>query len=288
MMAKYLPKFTIMNRLTDFEYEGKLIQVTSEGMYNLTQMCQANGKQVSDFLKLKSTKAYIQETAADAQIPLAEVLIVKSGGCQHWEQGTWGHKLVAIKLARWINVKFELWCDKNIFTLMSTGKVELQAKSLENGREILERQLAPTPPPELIDKLATGFGKRFGKLYEQRYYYQQVKRHYPFLAGHTPQSNETASLPTANALLTPTKIAEQLGWKYQTGSPNARKVNKVLEHLGYQEKISKQWSATDKAINANLCDRKPVETNSRTQKDQLLWSDKVIVILQEHSTIGAN
>jgi hypothetical protein len=59
-------------------------------------------------------------------------------------------------------------------------------------------------------------------------------------------------------------------------------VNKLLSGLGYQEKIQGQWSATKKAIAANLCDRKPVDTNSRTQKDQLLWSADIALVLKEH------
>ncbi|MEO1006385.1 MAG: transcriptional regulator, partial [Cyanobacteria bacterium J06638_38] len=82
---------------------------------------------------------------------------------------------------------------------------------------------------------------------------------------------------------TPTQLAAELGVKYSTGNPNPRKVNSLLEQLGYQVKIQGQWSATEKAIAAKLCDRKPVDTNSRTQKDQLLWSEDVIAVLSEHS-----
>jgi hypothetical protein len=95
--------------------------------------------------------------------------------------------------------------------------------------------------------------------------------------------NEFASLPTANALLTPTKIAAELGWLNGKGNPSPQLVNKKLAELGYQIKVGDMWSATDKATNADLCDRKPVETGSKTQKDQLLWSAKVIDILSEHS-----
>jgi hypothetical protein len=59
-------------------------------------------------------------------------------------------------------------------------------------------------------------------------------------------------------------------------------VNKLLAELGYQTKIDGTWSATDKAIGLNLCDRKPVDTGSPSQKDQLMWSVDIVAILQEH------
>jgi hypothetical protein len=93
-----------------------------------------------------------------------------------------------------------------------------------------------------------------------------------------PTPEELPSLP-AQSLLTPTQIAKELGINYKTGAPNPRWVNEKLEVLGYQEKVGGQWSATPKA--AGLCDRKPVDTDSRTQKDQLLWSADIIPVLQE-------
>nr|WP_281257363.1 phage antirepressor KilAC domain-containing protein [Merismopedia glauca] len=83
-------------------------------------------------------------------------------------------------------------------------------------------------------------------------------------------------------MLTPTEIAKELGLFYKTGNPNAQAVNKLLEKLGYQVRVGKQWSATEKATKLGLSDRKPVETNSRSQKDQMLWSSKIIPILKEY------
>lgn len=57
----------------------------------------------------------------------------------------------------------------------------------------------------------------------------------------------------------------------------------MLLLAGYQTKEDGAWNPTQKAIDANLADRKPVETNSRTQKDQLLWSEDIIDILKEFS-----
>jgi hypothetical protein len=146
----------------------------------------------------------------------------------------------------------------------------------------LERQFLPTPSIKLIKEAAKLYKGIYGAAYEARYVADKLKQFYPELAGEQPQPEEKPSLPPA-ALLTPTQIAAELGVAYKTGAPNPQWVNKKLEELGYQVKVAGQWSATEKA--AGLADRKPVETESRTQKDQLLWSDKIIPVLQEHVAV---
>ncbi len=174
----------------------------------------------------------------------------------------------------------------NLYMLNLAGyKSKIVEGNVEDTRHELEALVAPKPEIKQIDQVARMLGKRFGKAYEQRYIQQQVKKHYPALSGDKPESAELTSLPTARALLNPTQIAKELDLfcESKPEEPSPRKVNKLLEQLGYQIKVAGVWSATDKAIAANLVDRKPVETNSRTQKDQLLWSADIISILQEHS-----
>jgi phage regulator Rha-like protein len=149
-------------------------------------------------------------------------------------------------------------------------------------RNNLEKQFAPKPTQKEIRASYGMWKMAHGKPYADRWLGQMHQRHYPALIGEAPQAQEMTSLATAKALLTPTKIAEVLGLLYKTGSGDGSKVNSLLVKLGYQTSVGGKWSATDKAIAANLCDRKPVDTNSRCQKDQLLWSASMIPILQEH------
>jgi hypothetical protein len=152
-------------------------------------------------------------------------------------------------------------------------------------RQILEQAYNPPPVPTLkqIKEAASLYQSAFGKAYKQRYVQQMVQKYHPSLAGCQAEKSEVESLPSAKVLLTPTQLAEQLGLKHQTGSPNAQAVNQLLAKLGYQIKIANQWSATEKAIAAKMCDRKPVETGSRTQKDQLLWTIDILPVLAEHT-----
>jgi hypothetical protein len=154
--------------------------------------------------------------------------------------------------------------------------------------EKLERQfqpVLPTPTLKEINEAGKMYEELYGLAYKQQYIQQKLSKFYPSLAGHDPKPEELASLPTAKALLIPTQIGEQVGLFCKSNPKNgsAQQVNKLLEELGYQTRIDGIWSATDKAIDLNLCDRKPVSTGSRTQKDQLLWSADIVPILQEHT-----
>jgi hypothetical protein len=134
-----------------------------------------------------------------------------------------------------------------------------------------------------IEQAGRVYGRLYGKAYEQQYIHQKYQRWYPALAGQPADPVQVASLPSTKHRLTPSAIAEQLGLFHSTGTPNGNAANKMLDKLGYQHKVGKVWIPTEKAIMAGLVDRKPVDTNSRTQKDQLLWSADVLPILQEHT-----
>jgi phage regulator Rha-like protein len=161
-------------------------------------------------------------------------------------------------------------------------QLEDRSKTVESDRQNLENQFAPKPTQKEIRASYGMWKAAYGKPYADRWLNQMHQRYYPALIGEAPQPQEMASLATAKALLTPTKIAEELGILHSTGSGNAAKVNSLLVQFGYQTSVGGRWSATDKAIEANLCDRKPVDTNSRSQKDQLLWSASMIKVLQGH------
>jgi hypothetical protein len=111
-----------MNTLTNFDYNGTPINKRADGYINLTQMCQANGKRIDNFFRLKQTQQYINILSRSLTSEVTE--IVQGGNPQ--EQCTWGHPTLAINLARWISPEFAIWCDNHIFNLMSTGTTELQ------------------------------------------------------------------------------------------------------------------------------------------------------------------
>jgi hypothetical protein len=97
----------------------------TDGYVNATEMCQANGKKVNDWLRLKQTEAYIQELSIVTGILATDLTITKQGGIAN-EQGTWIHPKLTLELARWISVEFAIWCDTHLMELLTTGTTELK------------------------------------------------------------------------------------------------------------------------------------------------------------------
>lgn len=118
-----------MTKIIVQSFKGKPISTRANGDWNLTQMCQAHGKQVGDFLRLKTTQDYLAKLGTTTGIPKAELVQVTRGGA-HPEQGTWGHRMVAIRLAQWCSdefaVQFVFWIEE----LLTTGSVNINLQNV--------------------------------------------------------------------------------------------------------------------------------------------------------------
>ena len=122
----------------------------SDGWVNLTQMCKANGVRFNDFLRLKSTKAYISSMAADTGKPASEIIQVKKGGDPKL-QGSWGDPEIAILLAQWISPEFHRWCNAHIFVLMTDGSTSLDIDPFARMFEIMAENYRDVEDQTLID-----------------------------------------------------------------------------------------------------------------------------------------
>ncbi len=87
-----------------------------DGFYQLTRMCKANRKHLGHWYSQASTKSYINELLSSPEFRgnRRSLLQITRGGPPAL-QGTWGHPLLAIHLARWISPAFAIWCDVHIF-----------------------------------------------------------------------------------------------------------------------------------------------------------------------------
>ena len=125
-----------MSNLIVFNYKGQVISRRDDGFINLTEMCQANGKRLDNWLRLKQTQDYISVLR---QSLTSEVLESEVGGSN---PGTWGHPSLAINLARWISPEFAVWCDGHIFNLMSGNVVIAQPQLPQTYLEALKALVA--------------------------------------------------------------------------------------------------------------------------------------------------
>lgn len=130
-----------MKNLIVKEYLGNSIQfkmVDGHVYANATSMCKVFGKQPSDWLKIKATQEYIDELNRSENLPNGLVKVIQ-GGNDKDNQGTWIHEKLVLDLARWLNVKFRVWCDEQIATLLREGKVEVKQKQLSPAEFLLQQ-----------------------------------------------------------------------------------------------------------------------------------------------------
>lgn len=128
--------------VTAFHEGGSFDILRHKGYINLTQMAVAfPGKRIDNWMRLKSTKEYIQivqEVECDqwmmkAVLPIegrnltpSDLRELKSRyGVSDPGTGTWAHRLVAIEFARWLSPRFGVWCNKQILHLLEYGEVNL-------------------------------------------------------------------------------------------------------------------------------------------------------------------
>jgi hypothetical protein len=120
------------------QYKEGSIQVDipfDENIYiNATEVYQAFGKSQTSFSNWKTrtlipyAERLIETTKVTSQnvvSQLSDLIIVRKGNTNQFEQGTWLHPKLAIIFARWLSMDFEIWCDEKISELLRTRKVEI-------------------------------------------------------------------------------------------------------------------------------------------------------------------
>jgi hypothetical protein len=116
-----------------------------KGYCNATQLCKANGKWLKDYMRLKRSKAYLQELSLDRRIPLSNLVIEIKGKPDGDPslQGTWVHPDVAISIAAWISPKFEVWANRTLRSVINGDFAPLteEAKKQQAKLQELHRKI---------------------------------------------------------------------------------------------------------------------------------------------------
>lgn len=256
-----------MNSLQNFDYNGQLIQRREDGFVNLTQMCQANGKRIDNWLRLKQTQDYIE---ALVQSLTSEVLDSGRGG-DH--SGTWAHPSLAINLARWISPQFAVWCDAHIFNLMASGQTslaidpvqEMQLKielaRLEDRKMANElalvnlRNTIVQTCPEPVQQKILGF-----QVVEKVEYRDRV-----IAGGRMINDGNT---------VTKTELCHRYKFLTKNGSPNYRQLNAMLNAIGMDSE-HEAWE-----LSASI------KENYQLKRDYLRQLDDLIIYGDRQLNLG--
>ncbi|MDJ0554336.1 MAG: KilA-N domain-containing protein [Microcoleaceae cyanobacterium MO_207.B10] len=107
-------------------FEGQEIAISSDGMWNATQMCKKFNRKVNDFFRLQQTNRYLKSLKKIHEFSDDDLVKTVKGGNNQNEQGTWVHRKVALKLAAWLNTDFEAWVYDVIEKLLVEGEVKLK------------------------------------------------------------------------------------------------------------------------------------------------------------------
>lgn len=129
-----------MQNIITRNYLGNNIQfkmVDGHVYANATSMCKAFGKEVKNWTRLYQTQELVDELKRSSDVS-HDLIVIKQGG-KATEQGTWIHEKLVLDLARWLNVKFRVWCDEQIVTLLRDGKVEIKQKPLTPAEFLLQQ-----------------------------------------------------------------------------------------------------------------------------------------------------
>lgn len=89
----------------------------------MTKAAQHFGKHLDDFWRNADTRAYceaLSETTGNAREFFRQAKMGRNGG-------TYAHPKLAVFFARWLDVRFAVWCDLMVDEILR-GRVEVKAR----------------------------------------------------------------------------------------------------------------------------------------------------------------
>lgn len=102
---------------------GLPITFREDGYINMTKAAKHFGKKPIKFLELPSTGEYLEAMAEASKVRKSDLVWAKRGGAPG-QSGTWCHPKLAVFFARWLDVRFAVWCDLMIDNILH-GNLEV-------------------------------------------------------------------------------------------------------------------------------------------------------------------
>lgn len=107
-----------MTALITADFQGAPLTFTADGWFNATAAAARYGKRPVNWLDLDSTKEYIAALSDSTEVRKSDFVKSKRGGDVN-AQGTWFHPELAVAFARWLDVRFGIWCDRQIRAILA-------------------------------------------------------------------------------------------------------------------------------------------------------------------------
>ena len=103
--------------LVRIDYQGMPVNFNEDGWFNATVAAAHYGKRPVDWLALDSSREYITTLCELLRSEKSSLLKVRRGGRGN-PDATWFHPKLAVPFARWLDVRFAVWCDLQIDGLL--------------------------------------------------------------------------------------------------------------------------------------------------------------------------
>lgn len=123
-----------MPDLVKVTYQDVLVSFTETAWFNATAVATRFGKRPNDWLNQESTKEYIVALAALLKCEPKSLLKTRRGPItsQDGKSGTWMHPRLAVPFARWLDVAFGVWCDEQIYQILTNAHPHYDWKKLRH------------------------------------------------------------------------------------------------------------------------------------------------------------
>ena len=117
-----------MTNLVKAEYHDIAVTFTEEAWFNATEVADKHKRRVIDWLQNSETQHYLAALAEILKVPKEQLLKTRRGRYG----GTWMHPRLAVAFARWLDVRFGVWCDDQIFQILSGQHIHYDWKKLRH------------------------------------------------------------------------------------------------------------------------------------------------------------
>lgn len=102
-------------KLVVSNYQGLDVSFSEEGWFNATVAAERLGKRVDKWLGNQETQDYLAVLCEVSNTPKTGYLKTKRGN----NGGTWLHPDLAVAFARWLDIRFAIWCDRQIRSIIA-------------------------------------------------------------------------------------------------------------------------------------------------------------------------
>ncbi|CAG9931543.1 KilA-N domain-containing protein [Candidatus Nitrotoga arctica] len=105
----------VKTKFGDTEFGYIAVTFTDDGWFYATEVADKHKRRVTDWLYNSETQQYLAALAEILKVPKEHLLKTRRGRYG----GTWMHPRLAVAFARWLDVRFGVWCDDQIFQILS-------------------------------------------------------------------------------------------------------------------------------------------------------------------------